>query len=143
VTSSARRADRDIRRSTSKPRSSSYDWTRISYNVSNSNGGGKCSPRPPYGLIYTLGDHELKVLREYLDKELKAGRIRPSESPAGVLILIVPKQNTTKPKLYVDCQGLNNVTVKNRYLLLLITKMLDCIVRKKVVQQNGHSRYVL
>jgi hypothetical protein len=38
---------------------------------------------PPFGPIYPLSEKELQTLREYLRKELAAGKIRRSKSPAG------------------------------------------------------------
>jgi hypothetical protein len=41
---------------------------------------------PPFGPIYPLSEKELQALREYLRKELAAGNIRRSKSPAGAPI---------------------------------------------------------
>jgi hypothetical protein len=46
---------------------------------------------PPFGPIYPLSEKELQTLREYLRKELAAGKIRRSKSPAGAPIIFVPK----------------------------------------------------
>ena len=74
--------------------------------------------------IYNLSRKELKILREYLNSLIEKGWIRPSKSPAGVLILFVLKLDRTI-RLYIDYCGLNKVTIKNRYLLLLVSEMLD------------------
>jgi hypothetical protein len=55
---------------------------------------------------------------------MEKGSIWPSKSPAGVLILFVLKLDGTI-RLCVDYRGLNKVTIKNRYLLLLVSEMLD------------------
>jgi transposase InsO family protein len=81
---------------------------------------------PPYGPIYPLSPAELAQLREYLDENLKNGRIRPSKSPAGAPILFVPKQDGTL-RLCVDYRGLNHLTVKNRYPLPLMSEIMDRI----------------
>jgi hypothetical protein len=47
--------------------------------------------QPPFGPIYPLSEKELQALREYLRKELTAGKIRESKSPAGAPIIFVPK----------------------------------------------------
>jgi hypothetical protein len=47
--------------------------------------------QPPFGPIYPLSEKELQALREYLRKELAAGKIRESKSPAGAPIIFVPK----------------------------------------------------
>ena len=82
--------------------------------------------KPTYGPIYVLSETKLKALREYLDKNLKKGFIRPSTSPAGYSILFVPKKNG-KLRLCVDYRQLNAITVKNQYLLPLIAKLQDRI----------------
>lgn len=79
---------------------------------------------PPYGPIYPLSPAELKELREYIDENLKKGRIRHSKSSAGSPILFVPKKNG-KLRLCVDYRGLNKVTEKNRYALPLVTEIMD------------------
>ena len=79
---------------------------------------------PPYGPIYPLSRTELQVLQEYIDLNLKLGRIRPSKSPAGAPILFVPKKDGGL-RLCVDYRGLNRVSVKNRYPLPLISEILD------------------
>jgi hypothetical protein len=60
---------------------------------------------PPFGPIYPLSENELQALREYLRKELAAGKIRRSKSPAGAPIIFVPKPNGSM-RLCVDYRGL-------------------------------------
>ena len=86
--------------------------------------------KPTYGPICDLSETELKALREYLDKNLKKGFIRPSTSPAGYPILFVPKKDG-KLQLCVDYRQLNAITVKNRYLLPLISELQDRIQRSQ------------
>jgi hypothetical protein len=70
-------------------------------------------------------------LREYLDTALKKGWIRISKSPSAALILFVPKKDRGN-RLCVDYYGLNKVTIKNRYPLPLISKLLDRLGHAKV-----------
>lgn len=86
---------------------------------------------PPFGPIYSLSAAELKALREYLDKNLAKGFIRPSESSAGAPILFVKKKDGSL-RLCVDYRGLNNVTIKNRYPLPLINELLDRLSSAKI-----------
>ena len=86
---------------------------------------------PPYGPLYNLSNTELKVLREYLDDALAKGWIRHSVSPAGAPILFVPKKDGGL-RLCVDYQGLNQVTIKNRHPLPLISETLDRLSGAKV-----------
>ena len=79
---------------------------------------------PKFHKIYPLSEDKLKALREYLDENLRKGYIRPSQSPAGYPILFVPKKNG-KLRLCVDYRQLNNITIKNRYPLPLITELRD------------------
>jgi predicted aspartyl protease len=79
---------------------------------------------PPYGPLYNLSARELEVLREYLDKELKLGRIRYSTSPAGAPLLFVPKKDGTL-RLCVDYRALNSVSIKDRCPLPLIDETLS------------------
>ena len=78
----------------------------------------------PYGLIYSLSQKELGVLHEYIELNLATGRIRASVLPAGALILFVLKANGSM-RLCVDYRSLNKITVKNRYLLSLLSEILD------------------
>ena len=78
----------------------------------------------PYGPIYSLGPVELETLKTYIKTHLKTGFIRPSKSPAGAPILFDKKPDGSL-RLCVDYQGLNNLTIKNRYPLPLIGESLD------------------
>ena len=80
--------------------------------------------QPPYRPIYSLGLVELESLKTYIKTHLKTGFIRPSKSLAGTPILFDKKPNGSL-RLCVDYQGLNNLTIKNRYPLLLIGKSFD------------------
>ena len=50
---------------------------------------------------------------------------------AGVLILFILKLDSTI-RLYVDYRGLNKIIIKNRYLLPLVSKILDQLFRAKI-----------
>ena len=90
--------------------------------------------QPPYGPIYSLGPVELETLKAYIETNLANGFIRPSKSPAGALILFDRKPDGFL-RLYVDYQGLNNLTIKNRYPLPLIEESLDRLGRAKQFTQ--------
>jgi hypothetical protein len=66
-----------------------------------------------------------------LDAALKKGWIRASRLLSVALILFVPKKDGGD-RLCVDYRGLNKVTIKNRYLLPLISKLLDRLGHAKV-----------
>jgi len=80
--------------------------------------------QPPYGPMYNLSENELMVLREYLQKYLARGWIRPSRSPAGAPIVFAKKKDGSL-RLCVDYRALNNITIKNRYPLPLIQESLE------------------
>jgi hypothetical protein len=79
---------------------------------------------PPFRLIYQMSADELKLLKEYINDNLKKGFIRPSKLPAGILMLWGPKKDGSK-RLYVDYRALNNITIKDRYALPLINELHD------------------
>ncbi|SOV07075.1 uncharacterized protein UDID_18713 [Ustilago sp. UG-2017a] len=78
---------------------------------------------PPFGPIYSLSEHELKTLREYLEENLAKGFISPSDSPAASPILFIKKKDGSLC-LCVDYRGLNQITIHLRgvYNLLRIAK---------------------
>ena len=78
----------------------------------------------PFGPLYSLSEAESAVLRDYIQKNLERGWIRPSRSKAGAPILFAKKKDGGL-RLCVDYRGLNAVTVKNRYPLPLIQESLD------------------
>ena len=86
--------------------------------------------QPPYGPIYSLRPVELEMLKTYIKANLANGLIKSFKSPAVALILFVQKNNGS---LYfcISYQGLNNLTIKNRYPLSLIGKSLNCLGRAK------------
>ncbi|KAG9194056.1 hypothetical protein G6011_04091 [Alternaria panax] len=82
--------------------------------------GAKLSPGP----MYPISPEHDAELREYLQKNLKKGFIRPGSGPMASPILFVKKPNG-KWRLCVDFRRLNSVTRKNRYPLPLITELMD------------------
>ena len=92
------------------------------------------SKQPSYGPIYSLRLVELKTLKTYIETNLANGFIRISKSPAGAPILFIRKPNNSL-RLYVDYQGLNNLTIKNWYPLLLIGESLNQLGQAKQFTQ--------
>ena len=86
--------------------------------------------QPPYGPIYSLRPVKLETLKTYIETHLKTGIIQPSKSAAGALILFDKKPNSSLWQS-VDFQGLNNLTIKNWYPLLLIGEALNWLSRAK------------
>ena len=84
--------------------------------------------QPAYGSIYSLEPVELETLKTYIETHLKTGFIWLFKSPAGALILFDKKPDGSF-WLCVDYQDLNNLTIKNRYLLPFIGEALDWLGR--------------
>ena len=94
----------------------------------------KESKQPPYRPIYSLKLVELKTLKTYIEINLANSFIRPSKSLANASILFIYKPNSSI-YLYVNYQGLNNLIIKNRCPLLLISKSRDWLRQAKRVTQ--------
>ncbi len=80
--------------------------------------------------IYSLGPLELKTLKTYIEHNLANGFIKPFKSPVGALIFFDKKPDGSL-RLYVNYQGLNNLIIKNWYLLLLVGESLDRLGRAR------------
>ncbi len=87
-----------------------------------------------YGPIYSLGPVELKILKNYIENNLTNGFIRPFKFPTEALIFF-DKKSDKNLILYVDYDGLNNLIIKNWYLLTLIGKSLDRLGRAQCFTQ--------
>jgi hypothetical protein len=57
---------------------------------------------PKWGPVYPLSREEFEALKEYTAKMIKEGKIRPSSSPAGSPVLLVPKPGGRGLRLCVD-----------------------------------------
>ncbi len=80
--------------------------------------------------LYNFSQNELAILRRYFDDALVKDSIKHLVSFANVSILFVLKLND-KLRLCVNYKDLNAITIKNRYLLSLITKTLDHLCEAK------------
>lgn len=79
---------------------------------------------PLYRLIYAFSSIELGTLKAYIETHLKLEFIRLSKAFARVSRLFNKKLDNSL-WLCIDYQGLNNLTIKNWYLLFLIGKIFD------------------
>jgi hypothetical protein len=66
----------------------------------------------------------LKVLKKYLNKNLKREYIQHSINPAEAPILFILKKDGSL-RLYVDYRGFNKITIKNRHSLPLVEETLN------------------
>ena len=90
--------------------------------------------QPPYGPIYSLRPVKLETLKTYIEANLANGFIRPLKYPTGAPILFQKKPNRSF-WLCVNYWRLNNITIKNWYLLSLVGESLDCLGHAKQFTQ--------
>jgi hypothetical protein len=68
---------------------------------------------------------EQEKLDEFIDENMWKGYIRPSKSPMASLFFFVSKKETAKLRPTQDYRRLNKGTIKNTYLLPLVSDLLD------------------
>ena len=66
-----------------------------------------------------------------MEEQLRKGYIRPSKSPQTLPVFFVGKKDRKK-RIVQNYQYLNKGTVKNNYLLPLISDLIDTMGMKKV-----------
>ena len=66
-----------------------------------------------------------------MESQLKKGYIRPSKSPQTSPVLFIPKKDG-KRRIVQDYYYINKGTIKNSYLLSLISELIDSMGTKKV-----------
>ena len=81
---------------------------------------------PPRGRLFSLSAPETKAMDEYINNSLAAGIICPSSSPAGAGFFFVDKKDKSL-RPCIDYRGLNDVTIKNRYPLPLISSAFELL----------------
>ena len=84
----------------------------------------------PYNSIYSLRPVEFKTLKTYIEINLANGFISILKLLVSAPILFVYKPNSSL-YLCVNYQRLNNLIIKNCYLLSLIKESLDWLGRAK------------
>src|SRR5436190_6901163 len=77
-----------------------------------------------------MSKEELKTLREFIDVFMKRGWIQESMLLARALVMFVPKKNRKK-RLVVDYRRLNDITIKDRYIVLLVDEMREQLRKAK------------
>jgi hypothetical protein len=66
----------------------------------------------------------LKILKKYLNENLKREYIQYFINSIGISILFILKKDGSL-RLYVDYRSFNKIIIKNRYLFLLVGKILN------------------
>jgi hypothetical protein len=84
----------------------------------------KLGTPPIYKTPFGMTTPELAELKEHIRELLEKGFIRSSSYPWGAPLIFVPKKDGTQ-RLCVDYRALNEVTVKNKYLLPRIDDLFD------------------
>ena len=86
---------------------------------------------PSVGTIYFLSKFEQEALKKFIDKNLTNGFVCSTSSSHGVLVLFVKKKDGSF-WLCVDFCELNRITKKDRYLLPLISDLLDSPCKARI-----------
>jgi len=79
---------------------------------------------PKSSKVYPLSPLEQAELDAFLEENLCTGRIRPSKSPMAAPVFFIKKKDGSL-RLVQDYRALNAVTVKNKYPLPLISKLVS------------------
>jgi hypothetical protein len=92
---------------------------------------------------YRSNPKETKELQRQVDELMEKGYIREIMSPCAVHVLLVLKKDGTW-RMRVDCQAINNLTVKYRHPIPRLDDMLDelhgsCIF-SKINLKNGYHQ---
>jgi len=66
-----------------------------------------------------------------VEDQLRKGYIRPTKSPQMSPVFFIGKKDGKK-RMFMDYRNLNSQTVKNNYLLPLITELINNMGGKKV-----------
>ena len=85
----------------------------------------------PWGLIYSLSQAELHALHDFIDKNVKTEYIRSSCFSHGAPILFICKKDSSL-QLCIDYRGLNKISQKDKYLLPLLTDLLDAPQKARI-----------
>jgi hypothetical protein len=98
---------------------------------------------PIYKTPFRMTTPELAKLKEHIKELLEKGFICPSSSPWGAPVIFVLKKDGTQ-RLCVDYRALNEVTVKNKYLLPRIDDLFDqlhgvCVFSKIDLRLGYHQ----
>jgi hypothetical protein len=93
--------------------------------------------------LYRMSVEELKELKKQLTGLQEAGYIRPSSSPWGAPVLFVQKKDGSQ-RMCVDYRSLNDVIVRNKYLLPriedLFNRMRDARLFLKIDLRSGYHQ---
>ena len=86
---------------------------------------------PKKGKIYPLSRIKREEVQEFVKNQLRKEYIWPLKLLQMSLVFFIPKKGEKK-RMVQDYRYLNSWTVKNNYLLLLISDIIDNIGKKKM-----------
>ena len=90
---------------------------------------------------YRMPLNNLEEINKQISELLEKGYIRRSSSPWGAPVLLVEKKDGTL-RMVVDYHSLNDVTIKNKYPLLMNSDLFDQLVGANVFSNiNLRSGY--
>jgi len=87
--------------------------------------------KPRKGKIYPLSRNERKEVQKFVEDQLRKGYIRPSKLSQTSPVFFVGKKDSSK-RMVMDYRSLNSQTMKNNYLLPLITELINNMGSKRV-----------
>jgi len=87
--------------------------------------------KPQKRRIYPLSKNEREEDQNFVEDQLRKRYIRPSKSPQTSPVFFVGKKDGSK-RMVMDYCNLNDQTIKNNYLLPLITELINNMGSKKV-----------
>jgi hypothetical protein len=98
---------------------------------------------PIYKTLFRMTTLELAELKEHIKELLQKGFIHPSSSPWGAPVIFVPEKDGTQ-RLCMDYRALNEVIVKNKYLLPRIDDLFNqlrgtCVFSKFDLRSGYHQ----
>ena len=98
---------------------------------------------PPRGRLFSLSAPERLAMDTYYGEYLATSLIRPSSSPAGAGFFFVGKKDgSLRP--CIDYRGLNEITVKNRYPIPLISSTFSTLQKAQFFTKlDLHNAYHL
>ncbi|KAI3361636.1 hypothetical protein L3Q82_002000 [Scortum barcoo] len=85
----------------------------------------------PKARLYSISGPERKAMDDYIEASLRPGIIRPSSLPAGAGFFFVGKKDSSL-RLCIDYSALNDITVKNRHPLPLISSTFEQLQQAKI-----------
>lgn len=86
---------------------------------------------PTKGHLYSLSIPETEAMSKFIEASLAVGIIPPSSSPAGAGFFFVDKKDKSLCPC-IDYRGLNDITVKNRYPLPLMSTAFEHLQEARI-----------